>query len=63
MKFARFFQYFYLAFAILFIYDGTTKWNSDRTGAYVSLALAVLAVFIFFFRRNMYNKYSNKDKS
>lgn len=61
MKLSKIFQYAYLAFAVIFTYDGATKWNADRTGAYMSLGLAALAVFMFFFRRRFSNKYRNDN--
>ncbi|NJX16208.1 hypothetical protein [Tamlana crocina] len=63
MKIAKIFQYAYLVFAVLFLYDAISKWNDGTHGAYVSLALAGLAVFIFFFRRRFRKKYENKGGS
>ncbi|MBD0832504.1 hypothetical protein [Aestuariibaculum sediminum] len=63
MKYSKIFQFAYLVFAVLFLYDGITKWGDGTHGAYVSFALAGLAVFIFFFRRKFANKYGNKNKS
>ncbi|GAA4289889.1 hypothetical protein [Aestuariibaculum suncheonense] len=60
MTYSKIFQYAYLVFAVLFLYDGLTKLGKG-TGAYVSFALAGLAVFIFFFRRKFANKYNNKN--
>ena len=63
MKFAKIFQYAYLVFAVLFIYDAITKWTPNRNGAYLSLALAGLAVFMYFFRRKFSKKFENRDNS
>ena len=60
---AKFFQYAYLIFAVLFIYDGISKWNNGTNGAYISLGLASLAIFMYFFRQKFRKKYENKDKS
>lgn len=60
---AKFFQYAYLIFAVLFIYDGITKWNNGTNGSYISLGLAALAIFMYFFRQKFRKKYENKDKS
>lgn len=59
---AKFFQYAYLIFAVLFIYDGISKWGNGTNGSYISLGLAALAIFMFFFRQKFRNKYENKDK-
>lgn len=61
MKFSKFFQYAYLVFAALFLYDGLVNWGKSK--AYVSIALAALAVFMFFFRRRFAKKFDNKNNS
>ncbi|HEY5688372.1 MAG TPA: hypothetical protein VIS27_08720 [Yeosuana sp.] len=63
MMLAKFFQYAYLIFAVLFIYDGISKWNNGTNGSYISLGLAALAIFMYFFRQKFRKKYENKDKS
>jgi LPXTG-motif cell wall-anchored protein len=63
MKYSKIFQYAYLVFAVLFIYDGITKWNDDTNSAYVSLGLAALAIFMYFFRRKFAKKYDNTNNS
>ena len=63
MMLAKFFQYAYLIFAVLFIYDGISKWNNGTNGAYIALGLAALAIFMYFFRQKFRKKYENKDKS
>ena len=60
---AKFFQYAYLIFAVLFIFDGISKWNNGTNGSYISLGLAALAIFMYFFRQKFRKKYENKDKS
>ncbi len=62
MKLSKIFQYAYLAFAVIFVYDATTKWQADRTAAYMSLGWAALALFMFFFRKRFANKYRNNSK-
>jgi len=57
----KFFQYAYLIFAILFTYDAIQKWYSEGTVAYISILLAVTAVFMFFFRRKFNKKFENKE--
>ena len=63
MMLAKFFQYAYLIFAVLFIYDGISKWNDGTNGSYISLGLAALAIFMFFFRQKFKKKFENKDKT
>jgi len=62
MKLLGFFQYVYLAFAALFIYDGISNWSVDRNRAYMSLVLAVLAIFMFFFRKKYRKRFENRNQ-
>lgn len=62
MKFAKFFQYAYLIFAVLFLFDAINKYIKTETVAYTSLLLAALAIFMFFFRQRFRQKFENKDK-
>lgn len=57
----KFFQYAYLIFAILFVYDAIQKWYSEGIIAYMSILLAATAVFMFFFRRKFNKKFENKE--
>lgn len=61
MKIQKIFQYAYIAFAVLFFYDAITKWSEDRTGAYISLGLTALAVFMFFFRKRFSKKFEDRN--
>ncbi|WNH09241.1 hypothetical protein [Thalassobellus suaedae] len=63
MKYSKIFQYAYLVFAALFIYDGFSKWGDGTNRAYVAFGLAALAVFMYFFRQKFRRKYENKDNS
>lgn len=58
MKLFKVFQYAYLVFAILFLFDAYKSWGESR--AYASLLLGALAVFMFFFRRKLNKKFDNK---
>jgi hypothetical protein len=62
MKLLKFFQYAYLAFAVLFIYDAAENWSVSRTRAYLSLAFAGLAVFMYFFRKRFRGKFEDRNK-
>ena len=63
MKYSKFFQYAYLIFAALFIYDAAEKYFNQGIVAYTSLLLGATAVFMFFFRRKFAKKFDNKDQS
>lgn len=55
MKIFKLFQYAYLVFAALFLYDAFSNWGGTR--AYTSLLLGALAVFMFFFRKKFNKKF------
>lgn len=63
MKYYKIFQYAYLVFAVLFLWDAFTKFGNNPTGAYISIGLSALAIFMFFFRRKFSKKYDNRDNS
>ena len=62
MKLLGFFQYAYLVFAALFLYDAYAQWaDGNGTRALMSLLLAILAIFIFFFRRRFRKRFQDKQ--
>ena len=63
MKYSKFFQYAYLVFAALFLYDAFTTWSNTGEIAYASLILGALAVFMFFFKRKFSKKFDNRNNS
>ncbi|OBQ55881.1 hypothetical protein JJL45_06405 [Tamlana sp. s12] len=63
MKYSKIFQYAYLVFAALFLYDGAVKWEVNPDKAYISMALGGLAIFMFFFRGKFRKKYDDNDNS
>jgi hypothetical protein len=63
MKLLGFFQYVYLVFAALFLYDAYSEWTNDNgSRALMSLLLGALAIFIFFFRKRFKNKFKDQNK-
>ncbi|MGB1307496.1 MAG: hypothetical protein ACPG6B_01200 [Oceanihabitans sp.] len=62
MKIFKLFQYAYLIFGALFLYDAISNWSIDRNRAYLSLLFTALAIFMFFFRRKFGRKFDNKNK-
>lgn len=62
MKFLKFFQYAYIAFALLFLYEAIINWNVDRSKSYISLLFVALAVFMFFFRKKFRKKLEDRKK-
>ena len=54
-------HYAYLFFSVAFLYDAYTKWNEGES-PYVSLALAALALFMFFFRKKYRKRFEDRGK-
>ncbi|MEC4112904.1 hypothetical protein [Myroides pelagicus] len=52
MKALRIIPYFYLFIALLFIYDFIDKIIKGEGYFWLGLAIAAVAIFMFFFRRN-----------
>ncbi|WP_299127529.1 hypothetical protein [uncultured Winogradskyella sp.] len=63
MKILRLFQYAYIAFAALFLWDAIKNWSMDRNRSYMSLFFVALAVFMFFFRKRFAKKFKDRDKA
>jgi len=62
MGYLKYTQYIYLAFAIYFIFDGITKLNEGGDTFWLSFAIAVMAIFMFFFRRKFAKKFDDNKK-
>ena len=63
MKYSKFFQYAYIVFAILFIYDAISRYTSNGEVYYPSILLGALAIFMFFFRKKFNKKFENRNNS
>ncbi len=63
MKAVKLFQYAYLFFAVLFIYDAISNWTIDRSRAYISLGFTALAIFMYFFRKKFNKKFEDKNNT
>lgn len=62
IKFSKFFEIAYLAVAVFFLYQGIILWGVEQGQSYLFLFFAVVAVFMFFFRRHFRRKYQNRNK-
>lgn len=58
MKYLKYIQFFYLIVGIFFLIDAVLKFQA-KENFYLQLALAAMAIGMFFFRRHFYNKYKN----
>ena len=60
-KISKIFEYGYLVIAIVFIVETFLNWNTNRNKAYLLLLFAVLAVFMYFFRKRFRNKINRRN--
>ncbi|MGO4822412.1 MULTISPECIES: hypothetical protein [unclassified Flavobacterium] len=64
MGYMKYTPYIYLIFGLYFIYDGIAKWNEPDATPILSLLIASVAIFMFFFRRNFAKRMEDrKNKS
>lgn len=61
-KVVRIFEYFYLVIAIFFTYEAYNQWNENPDRAYIFLFFVVIAIFMFFFRRNFRRKVEKRSQ-
>ncbi len=53
------FEYLYIIMAGFSVYVTLTSWNGDRNRAYLFLFFTVVAIFMFFLKRNFRKKIEN----
>ncbi len=61
-KVYRFFEYAYLIIAVFFTYEAINNWEDNRERAYLFLFFVVVAIFMFFFKRNFRKKMEERSK-
>lgn len=61
-KLWKIFEYGYLIIAVVFSVETVLKWNTDRERAYLLLIFAVLAVFMYFFRKRFRTRIEKRNK-
>lgn len=52
-------KYIYLVVGLIMIYDAISKWNQDPK-PWLSVFLAALAIFMYFFRRNFAKRFEDR---
>lgn len=62
-KVYRFFEYAYLIIAVFFTYEAINNWEANRDRAYLFLFFVVVAIFMFFFKRNFRKKMEERNKN
>ena len=61
-KYFRYFEYAYLIIGGFFIFETFAIWDAERSRAYIFIFLAVMAIFMFFFKRNFRRKLEKRQK-
>ena len=62
MKQLSFFKYVYLFFAVIFFVEFISNLGTNLTRSIISFILSMLAVFIFFFRKKIQNRFNSRNK-
>ena len=61
-KIYKLFEYFYFVMAAFSLYLVTTHWADIRGRAYMFIFFAIVAVFMFFFKRNFRKMTEQRNK-
>jgi len=62
MNYLNITKYIYLVVGLVMVYDAITTWNSGTDKPWLSVILAGLAFFTFFFRSRFAKKFENNKK-
>ncbi len=62
VKYYKFFEFAYLIISVVFIFQSYLKWNVNRQQSYLYILFAVLAVFMYFFRKKHRKDYEDQHK-
>ncbi len=62
-KIYRLFEYAYLGMAAFSIFLVITNWETNRNRAYLFAFFTVVAIFMFFFKRNFRKKMEERNKN
>ena len=62
MRQLSFFKYAYLVFALLFFVEFISNLGGNLTVSVISFLMFILAVFIFFFRKKIQDRFNSKNK-
>ncbi len=63
MNYLKYTQYVYLVAAVFFTYKSISVWNEATDEHFIFLGIAILSVFMFFFRRKFAKKFEARNES
>lgn len=61
MGYLKYTPYIYLIFALFFIYEAIVKWGDSDATPWLSVMIAALAIFMFFFRKKHAKKMQDRN--
>jgi len=61
MNYLKYTQYIYLVAAIFFAIRAVEIWDQDNDQHFLFLGIAILSVFMFFFRRRFSKKFEDRN--
>jgi LPXTG-motif cell wall-anchored protein len=61
MNYLKYTQYVYLVVALFFTYKAVTIWKEANDKHFLFLGMALLSVFMFFFRRKFAKKFEDRN--
>jgi hypothetical protein len=63
MNYMKYTQYAYLIAGVILLIDGVMKLNAADKNAYLIMAMGVVAIGLFFFRRKFAKKFEDRNKN
>ena len=63
MNYMKYTQYAYLIAGVILLIDGLMKLNAADKNAYLIMAMGVVAIGLFFFRRKFAKKFEDRNKN
>ena len=61
MNYLKYTQYVYLVAAVFFVFKATEIWEEDNDQYLLFIGIAVLSIFMFFFRRKFAKKFEDRN--
>ncbi|MFK5982006.1 MAG: hypothetical protein QM499_03745 [Flavobacteriaceae bacterium] len=60
-KINHLFEYLYIVMAAMSVYVVITSWTIDRNRAYLFIVFSIVAILMFFFKRNFRKKIEERN--